>query len=120
MLASEQVDSRRRDALDTEEYAEQPMLLLIDLEAKAMTKLAILPQQPTLSMSLAPDGRALLLDLVNLDAEADLAEEDTESEADLTPGLWYLPLFSSPDQTTPAVVNPEPFPFVGIQATWLP
>ena len=120
VLASEQVDSRRRDALDTEEYAEQPMLLLIDLEAKAMTKLAILPQQPTLSMSLAPDGRALLLDLVNLDAEADLAEEDTESEADLTPGLWYLSLFSSPDQTTPAVVNPEPFPFVGIQATWLP
>ncbi|MFH7244128.1 MAG: Ig-like domain-containing protein [Spirulina sp.] len=120
VLASEQVDSRRRDALDTEEYAEQPLLLLIDLEAKAMTKLAILPQQPTLSMSLAPDGRALLLDLVSLDAEADLEEEEANVEADLAPGLWYLPLVIAADQGAPLLDTPEQFPFQGIQATWLP
>jgi len=119
VLASEQVDSRRQDALDTEEYAEQPLLLLIDLEAKAMTKLATLPQQPTLSMSLAPDGRALLLDLVNLNAETDLAE-DADPEANLTPGLWYLPLVPATDQGPPLLDTPEQFPFQGIQATWLP
>lgn len=119
VLASEQVDSRRQDTLDIEEYAEQPLLLLIDLEAKAMTKLATLPQQPTLSMSLAPDGRALLLDLVNLDAEADLAE-DADPEANLTPGLWYLPLVPATDQGPPLLDTPDQFPFQGIQATWLP
>jgi hypothetical protein len=41
-----------------------PCCWLIDLEAKAMTKLATLPRQPPYHMSLAPDGRALLLDLV--------------------------------------------------------
>ncbi len=118
VLASEQVDSGRLNDLEVEEYAEQPFLLIVDLEAKAMSKLATLPQQPTLSMSLAPDGRALLLDLVNLEAGSDLESEDTE--ADFTPGLWYLPLVVAADQGAPLLDTPEQFPFQGIQATWLP
>ena len=119
VLASEQVDSRRRNALDVGEYTEQPLLLAIDLEAKAMTKLATLPQQPNLHMSLAPDGRSLLLDVAHLDPETD-AEEDANSDADLGPGLWYLPLFTAANQTAPTLDAPEQFPFQGLQATWLP
>lgn len=127
VLASEQVDRlRRRQGLEVEEYAEQPLLLVIDLEARAMTKLATLPQQPTLHMSLAPDGRALLLDLVQTNTETDLdaanfdSAGDNPSAADLTPGLWYLPLLGLSSQADPTLDTPELFPFQGIQATWLP
>ncbi|MEB3289939.1 MAG: Ig-like domain-containing protein [Leptolyngbya sp.] len=117
VLASEQVDNPRRSPLDTQEYREQPLLLVIDLEAKAMTKLATLPQESNQHMSLAPDGRSLLLDVTRFE---DTAEASPTPEADLGPGLWYLPLFTTADQPVPVLDHPEPFPFSGIQATWLP
>ncbi|QQE65689.1 hypothetical protein GFS31_23770 [Leptolyngbya sp. BL0902] len=121
VLASEQVDSRRRrNGLEVEDYAEQPLLLVIDLEARAMTKLATLPQQTTQHMSLAPDGRSLLLDVAQFEDVADGSARPRRDE-DLGPGLWHLPLFTTAaDQSAPTLDSPESFPFQGIQATWLP
>jgi hypothetical protein len=118
VLASEQVDHPRRNRLDTQEYQEQPMLLVVDLEAKAMTKLATLPQETDQYMSLAPDGRSLLLDVTRFEDAAE--EASAHPGADLGPGLWYLPLFASAHQPAPVLDRPELFPFAGIQATWLP
>ncbi|NJL49822.1 MAG: Ig-like domain-containing protein [Leptolyngbyaceae cyanobacterium SM2_5_2] len=116
LLASEPTAANPSDdPLSVEgRYAEQPFLLAVDLEARAALKLLQLPQQPRIHMSLAPDGRSLLLDL---DGSNDALPNSDPASG---PGLWYLPLFSEPGQTSPAVVNPELFPFKGIQATWLP
>lgn len=63
-------------------------------------------------MSLAPDGRSLLLDLDG--GNAALPSQDDG------PSLWHLPLFEDPEQSAPEIVDPERFPFQGLQATWLP
>jgi len=95
-------------------YVEQPFLLAVDLEARAILKLLQLPPQPRIHMNLSPDGRSLLLDL---DGGNDAQPNSDPASG---PGLWHLPLFSEAGQTSPAVVEPELFPFKGIQATWLP
>lgn len=114
VLASEQLDqSEAASALGTTMgYSEQPLLLAIDIQDMTLTKLLMLPQQPRIHMSLSPDGRSLLLDLDGGNAALPGRDEG--------PSLWYLPLFESPDQATPEIVDPERFPFQGIQAVWLP
>ncbi|HIK43249.1 MAG TPA: hypothetical protein IGR64_00005, partial [Leptolyngbyaceae cyanobacterium M65_K2018_010] len=97
-----------------EGYAEQPLLLAIDLQDQTILKLLKLPQQPRIHMNLAPNGRSLLLDLEG--SNEALPNPNSAS----SPSLWYLPLFQEEGQTQPAVVEPERFPFNGIQATWLP
>ncbi len=116
VLASEPTAASPSDApLSIEgSYAEQPFLIAIDLEARVALKLLQLPQQPRIHMSLAPGGRSLLLDL---DGGNDALPNPDPANG---PGLWHLPLFTNPDQPSPAVVEPERFPFKGIQATWLP
>jgi hypothetical protein len=63
---------------------------------------------------------ALLLDL----------DSDSLGTAELSPleesndqPIWLIPLFEEPQQrlsTMPEVLSTNPFPFQGIQATWLP
>jgi hypothetical protein len=120
VLASEVVaDTSNRDAIASEAYVEQPMLLAINLQAMAMTKLLRLPQQQRINMSLAPDGLSLLLDL---DGQVD-ADPVLPPEAGDRSSIWHIPLFTDPDErntSTPSVIDPEQFPFHGLQATWLP
>jgi hypothetical protein len=145
----------------TDAYVEQPLLLAVTLADGAVTPLLRLPQQQRLHLSVAPDGRSLLLDLASQGALAS-PEEGAK--------IWYLPVVqqtveisetrpaeasfprtagvnsaregatltevagaldpeeledgadSEPAATpwVPAVLDPEPFPFAGLQATWLP
>jgi hypothetical protein len=118
VLASELVTDPER----ANEYVEQPVLIAVDTENGSLTKLLFLPtQQQRVHMSLAPDGMSMLLDL---ETEA-MAEESVREGFD--PGsnqpIWLLPLFADADQRaqgTPAVLEPESFPFKGLLATWLP
>lgn len=100
-------------------YVEQPVLVAINLDGGDITKLLLLPQEQRLEMSLAPDGLALLL---NLDGE--MADSTAPSDRPaMGPAIWYLPLFTDPAdrrQGQPAILDPDPFPFKGLQATWLP
>jgi len=50
--------------LDGKTYQEQPYLTAIDLKTGKQTPLVVLPNQPDVEMSLAPDGLALLFDQV--------------------------------------------------------
>ncbi|WP_017296779.1 Ig-like domain-containing protein [Nodosilinea nodulosa] len=148
-------------------YAEQPLLLAVTLADGAVSPLLRLPLQHEIHMSVAPDGRSLLLDLadqtaaakgpkiwrlplVNRPAGADSAKttaaalaaregidspdslaQAPDSASDQAPDpasdqtLDKSPALAS-DQAAdalaaaPAVIDPEPFPFRGIQATWLP
>lgn len=109
---------------DDATYGEQPFLTVIDLEAQTRRDLLLLPQQQQVHMSLAPDGLALLLDLNLLTPdETEGSPERGETEPLPDHLVWLIPLFASPaDQAAdrPIDPQPEPFPFQGVQATWLP
>ncbi|PZU94267.1 MAG: hypothetical protein DCF32_22945 [Leptolyngbya sp.] len=143
VLASELVEAPPApDALQSEDaYAEQPLLLAITLDNGQASPLLRLPQQQRIHMSVAPDGRSLLLDL---------AGPTTAEDAIGAPVIWHLPLVhpavspaaaasakgvDTPSGTSktgssdalgdstsamPTVTDPEEFPFSGLQATWLP
>ncbi|MBD2235005.1 Ig-like domain-containing protein [Phormidium tenue] len=142
VLASELVEaSPDPDTLQSEDaYAEQPLLLAITLADGKTSPLLRLPQQQRIHMSVAPDGRSLLLDLAG----------QTTPEGEIgKPVIWHLPLvhpvvslntaaedadptsgvaktepteISAKDTASrmPTVTDPEEFPFSGFQATWLP
>ncbi|WOD39336.1 Ig-like domain-containing protein [Nodosilinea sp. E11] len=145
VLASELVDAETLADENTlqsaDAYIEQPLLLAITLSDGAVNPLLRLPQQQRSHLSVAPDGRSLLLDLAGQSVALDAAEAAK---------IWHLPIVYQPvvaDPETaeitdledlqaseasdpeasvspladvPTVVVPEAFPFSGIQATWLP
>lgn len=101
------------------EYIEQPMLSAILLETGEKTDLLLLPAQQNLHMSLAPDGLALLLDFAVPGSESDPAAANPPTAHQ----IWLLPLFAQASDRltgTPTQNQPEPIPFNGVQATWLP
>ncbi|MBD1874258.1 hypothetical protein H6F75_12255 [Nodosilinea sp. FACHB-131] len=138
VLASELVQAPPdSDTLQSEDaYAEQPLLLAITLADSKVSPLLRLPQQQRIHMSVAPDGRSLLIDLdgqttaegktgapiiwnlplvrpaVSLDAAESAEGADTTSSAAATE--------ASAASSMPTVTDPEEFPFSGLQATWLP
>ena len=121
ILASELImDGSIKGDTDGEPYLEQPLLMVFDRESQDLTKLLLLPQQQRIHMSLAPDGLSLLLDLDSNSlgtAELDPLQENTEQP------MWLIPLFEDAQQrltAMPQVLSTDPFPFRGIQATWLP
>jgi hypothetical protein len=146
VLASELVKAPPDpDTLQTEDaYAEQPLLLAITLDNGETSPLLRLPQQQRIHMSVAPDGRSLLVDL---------AGQSTPEGETGAPVIWHLPLVhpavpldaaasaegvdtipgaavaktessdasaAAAASTMPTVTDPEEFPFSGFQATWLP
>jgi hypothetical protein len=132
----------------TDAYVEQPLLLAVTLDG-VVSPLLRLPQQQRIHMSVAPDGRSLLLDLASvnagegpkiwqlplvnqpLDADAPDATSDATSDAgggDMAEldDLETAEAAADPSATAntlatiPAVADPEAFPFSGVQATWMP
>jgi hypothetical protein len=121
VLASDLImDGSVKGDTDGEPYIEQPMLIAIDLESASISKLLLLPQQQRIHMSLSPDGMAMLVDLdSDSPGTAGLSSVDQTNEQP----IWQIPLFEEPEQRLerlPEVLSTEPFPFQGIQATWLP
>jgi hypothetical protein len=117
VLASELLTEPSQDNLTTEGYVEQPLLLAINLKTQAIIKLLLLPQSPRIHMSLAPDGRSLLLDL---DQQEQQPLRVGRLPPDAAPEIWYLPLSPASDPSGPQISDPETYPFQGLQATWLP
>lgn len=111
------------ELLPGEEYVEQPVLSVVGLKQaeQPVTDLLLLPVRQNISMSLAPDGLALLLNFEEL-LSADEAAPAPEVQATQN-SIWLLPLFSSTAErlgAKPVQNQPEPMPFKGIQASWLP
>ncbi|MBD0269149.1 MAG: hypothetical protein ICV77_12755 [Cyanobacteria bacterium Co-bin8] len=108
------------EVLPGEEYVEQPVLSAVTLREKQVTDLLLLPTQQNITMDLAPDGLALLLNFEGMMS----AETPASPEVQATNNsIWLLPLFTSSEdrmQGKPAQNQPEPMPFKGIQAAWLP
>ena len=76
-----------------EEYVETPYLAAIDLKTKKETRLLDFPNQRDISMTLAPDGSALLFDqAIHTNDETEKAVQTSQSSTMTTSNLWLLPL----------------------------
>lgn len=76
-----------------EEYVETPYLATIDLATKTETRLLDLPHQRNVSMTLAPDGSALIFDqAIEADPENENVVQTNTGSAVTTSNLWLLPL----------------------------
>jgi hypothetical protein len=126
--------------LDGKTYQEQPYLTTIDLKTGKQTPLVVLPNQPDVEMSLAPDGLALLFDQVVTATTPSNSSQlnvplTTEGEAITNSRLWLLPLLPTTsvggtphgnkaaeysDRFLPPQLQPEQLPLPGFHPRWLP
>lgn len=108
------------ELLPGDEYIEQPVLSAVTLKDKKVTDLLILPSQQSISMNLAPDGLALVLTFEGLQTDGTLPPPEVQATNNT---IWLLPLYASTEERLegkPIQNQPEPMPFKGVQATWLP
>ncbi|MGF1535238.1 MAG: hypothetical protein ACFB4J_01965 [Elainellaceae cyanobacterium] len=101
-------------------YAEQPYLVAINLETGDRSDLLLLPMQPDIKMSLAPDGLGLLFDQVTTAVSADpsgLRSADGNVITDST--LWFFPILFD-DSGIPLQAEPNELPTAGFYPQWLP
>jgi dipeptidyl aminopeptidase/acylaminoacyl peptidase len=98
-------------------YQEQPTLVAINLEAAEPIELVTFAPQTQISLSVAPDGLALLV------AAAPTASDAAPNADPASPQLWLVPPFQTAQQRLegiPTATPPEPLPFTGQKPTWLP
>lgn len=109
--------------LDGEIYREQPYLAAIDLKTKAVSPLLILPEQPDVTLDLAPDGLALLFDRVVAASEEEQAAEGgpiTRGGAPIQASqLWLLPIVRDGAGQVQAI-EPQELPLQGVRPQWMP
>ncbi|NJN01411.1 MAG: hypothetical protein HC873_07855 [Leptolyngbyaceae cyanobacterium SL_1_1] len=113
------------ELIEDQEYVEQPILTSVNIETEEIRDLLVLPPQRNISLSLAPDGLAVLFDQVvsvNESTSTDLRASD--GSAISTSRIWLLPLFKTPAdriEGMPAqAIQPQELPFAGIRPVWLP
>ncbi|MEL7069916.1 MAG: hypothetical protein AAGN15_14855 [Cyanobacteria bacterium J06581_3] len=108
-----------------EEYSLSPYLTAITVETGKEQKLLEMPPQPNITVSLSPDGLAMLFDeaLVN-DAQNTPLATPLESDYDgPTHRLWLLPLFGTPEERLsrdPVALSPAELDIAGRHPAWLP
>lgn len=111
------------------EYIEEPYLTKIDLATGIQTKLLDLPKQLDVSMSLAPDGSALLFDqVISADQAGDFSAPSTHQDTQLTAQgtaittsrLWMLPLDADQSSHAGAVPIDSNVVTSGMAPKWLP
>lgn len=111
--------------LPGENYQVQPYLMVVNISTGELQELLAMPPQPNVSMSLAPDGLAVLFD------EAVTVSEGSQSTGGATgegravssSRLWLLPLFATPEErlaNQPSQLPPQQLPFTGLRPVWLP
>ena len=110
------------ELLEADEYIEQPYILALDLETQDSKELVRFERSPMdLSMSLAPDGQAILFDRLNIISAGegpDLPLTQSGEAVDASQ-LWILfPLVDSQGELTRP--QPEQLPLDGFNPKWLP
>ncbi|MEO1400984.1 MAG: hypothetical protein AAFV72_06960 [Cyanobacteria bacterium J06635_1] len=113
--------------LPGETYQVQPYLISVNVKTGKKVDLIAMPPQPSVNMSISPDGLAILFDetvaadSANLDERSAIRAEDGRV---ISAGrLWLLPLFKSLEDRlakTPSPVQPQTLPFSGLHPVWLP
>ncbi|MEO0431857.1 MAG: hypothetical protein AAF151_09180 [Cyanobacteria bacterium J06656_5] len=109
--------------LEGDTYQVQPSISAVNLKTDSMEELWTLPPQPSVHMSLAPDGLALLFDETVPSANADSSAVVDNGVAIATSKLWLLPLYQTSEarlNKQPQPIEPQAFPFMGINPVWIP
>ncbi len=104
-----------------EEYRVVPYLTAVNIKTGKETELLELPPQPEVTVSLSPDGLAILFDeaLVS-DPNAENLKTTVERP---THRLWLMPLFSNLEERlsgNPIVLPPTDLEISGRRPEWLP
>ncbi len=107
-----------------ETYLLSPYLTAINIETGEIQRLLEMPPQPETTVSLAPDGLAILFDEMLVSDRTTVTTNALPSTAEsATHRLWLLPLFGTPEER----LNEEPTPLVptelniaGRHPIWLP
>lgn len=103
-----------------DEYQVIPYLTAVNVKTGQEQKLLEMPPQPEITVSLSPDGLAILFDeaLVNDTQAASLSEGTAEA----TNRLWLLPLFSTLEERLsgePIALPPTELELAGRRPEWL-
>ncbi len=115
--------------LAEKEYTVVPYLTAINVKTGKEQKLLEMPPQPEITVSLSPDGLAILFDeVLASDAQkpASPSKTDTKAGTDFsgaTHRLWLLPLFSTLEERLkgePISLPPTELETAGRQPMWLP
>lgn len=109
--------------LEGDTYQVQPSISAVNLKTNKVDTLWTLPPQPSAHMSLAPDGLALLFDEIVPSADKDSSAVADDGVAIATARVWLLPLYQTSDarlKKQPQPIEPQSFPFSGLNPIWLP
>lgn len=125
-LAEDSAEDPGEEPVDLleETFLLSPYLTAINVETGKIQRLLEMPPQPETTVSVSPDGLAILFDEMLANDSGTAAVEGLEKTTQgATHRLWLLPLFSTPE----ARLNEEPTPLVptelnvaGRHPTWLP
>lgn len=108
--------------LSAENYSFSPYLSVVDVETAEEKKLLEMPPQPELTVSLSPDGLAILFDEV-LVSDAQGASLNSDDYDGPTHRLWLLPLFRTLEERVnrePIALPPTELEIAGRHPVWLP
>ncbi|MEM7794010.1 MAG: hypothetical protein AAF579_06090 [Cyanobacteria bacterium P01_C01_bin.118] len=111
------------ELLEGNTYQVQPSISVVNLKTEQREKLWTLPPQPSANISLAPDGLALLFDEIVPSDDSNSSAVVDDGVAVLTAKIWLLPLYQTSEarlNKQPKPVEPQAFPFAGINPTWIP
>ncbi|MGC1217857.1 MAG: hypothetical protein WA883_10315, partial [Phormidesmis sp.] len=120
-LALNELDEEDAIGLLEEDFSFSPYLTAINVKMGQEQKLLEMPPQPELTVSLSPDGLAILFDeaLIN-EAQTSSLPEDYKGP---TSRLWLLPLFATLEERVlrePIPLLPTELDIAGRHPTWLP
>jgi hypothetical protein len=111
------------ELLPGDTYQVQPYLAAIHVETGQRYDLLAIPPQPSVNMSLSPDGLAILFDETVAAETESSALRASDGRAIATGRLWLLPLFQALDDrlaNVPSPMEPQALPFSGLVPVWLP
>jgi hypothetical protein len=106
--------SEDENLADTGKYSAQPYLISIDLTTFKSESLAKLPQQQDTALSLAPDGRSLLLDQVLTGGATNQKILTASDGQPIERGMIWMLNLSQPK------AKPELLPLSGYSPRWAP
>ena len=104
-----------------DDYQVVPYLTAVNVKTGKSVELLEMPPQPEITVSLSPDGLAILFDesLVS-DPQAENLKETVDRP---THRLWLLPLFATPEERlsgSPVAIQPTELEISGRHPEWLP
>ena len=111
------------ELLESDIYQVQPSVSAVNLDTGDVAKLLPLPPQPSVHISLAPDGLALLFDQSTSSADVNSSVGVDDGVAIAAAKLWLLPLYKTSEarlNSQPQQIEPQAFPFAGVNPVWIP